>query len=290
MTEFNCALLENRTVLRVAGPEAHSFLHGLVTQDVTGMDALGQEQAAAFSALLTPQGKILFDFFMIARDDGFLLECDAAHAPALLKRLSLYKLRAHVELALLEGWLTGVVFDRERAIAADGVIRFDDPRLPALGQRLIGPRPAVEAALAPHAPIGACAEYDRRRIELGVPEFSKDFDTDEMFLLDVNYDALNGVSYQKGCFVGQEVTSRMKRKGEIRKRTLLLHFDGDAPSKGTDVIAGSSTLGQALSATSGAALALIRLDRLAAAKERGDAVTIAGKEVQITIPDWLERV
>lgn len=285
MSEIRCAVLESRAVLRIAGPDAHPFLHGLVTQDVTGLES----GAAVFSALLTPQGKILFDFFLIARDDGYLVDCNAEAAPALLKQLGVYRLRAQATFEQLEEWIAGVVFDGEVEIDDGGAVVFDDPRLAALGRRVIGPREAVESALSPFGQAGDDASYHRRRINLGVAEGGADFVGGEVFLLDVDYDALNGVSYDKGCFVGQEVSSRMKRKGEIRKRTVLFRFDGPAPEKETPVMAGESTLGETLSAIPGAALALIRLDRYAAARERGDAPTIDGRDVQVVIPDWLQR-
>ncbi|MFQ5563331.1 MAG: YgfZ/GcvT domain-containing protein [Parvularculaceae bacterium] len=285
MSEDRTALLESRAIVRVAGPEAHLFLHGLVTQDVTGLES----GAAAFSALLTPQGKILFDFFLIARDEGYLIDCDKAVAPALLKQLDVYKLRAQVTFETCEDWIAAAVFDRECEISTDGVIVFDDPRLAALGRRVVGPRAAVATALSAFGPAGEEAAYHRRRIGLGVPEAVNDFDSAAVFLLDVNYDALKGVSYAKGCFVGQEVTSRMKRKGDIRKRTLLARFDGPAPEKGTPVMAGENTLGETLSAVPGAALTLVRLDRLAAAEERGARPAIGGRAAQLMVPDWLER-
>jgi hypothetical protein len=133
-------------------------------------------------------------------------------------------------------------------------------------------------------------EYDRRRIALGVPECGKDFGPDEVFLLDVNYDALNAVSYKKGCFVGQEVTSRMKRKGEARKRTVVARFDGPAPEKGAAIVAGDSSVGEILSGTDGLALALVRLDRLAAAREARQALKVAGRGVEIEIPSYLGAI
>lgn len=266
-------LLPTRAVLRIAGPDAAGFLQNLVTQDVP------KAGEAAFAALLTPQGKIAFDFIIVAAaEGGFLVDCDQASADALAKRLSLYRLRAKVQIDRLDHAVT--LSAEGEAAPEDAVAVYDDPRLSALGRRAILP-----------AARGKDGEddYDRRRLELGVPEFGKDFGADEVFLLDVNYDALCGVSYKKGCFVGQEVTSRMKRKGEVRKRTARLVFDGDAPPKGAPVTAGGSTLGEVMSGRAGAALALIRLDRLAAARETDASVEAAGKPVEIILPDYLEN-
>lgn len=260
-------LLSSRAVLRIDGADAASFLQGLLTQDVEAA-----KSAPVFSALLSPQGKILFEFLIAPSDGGFLLDCAADMADALYKRLVLYRLRAKVGIERLEGLC--VIAD------ADGDAGFIDPRLPALGRR----------AFVSAAPAGAEPEaaHDARRIAAGVPELGKDFAADDMFLLDVNYDALNAVSYRKGCFVGQEVTSRMKRKGEVRRRTLIARIPGTPPARGAAATAGDSTLGEILSAADGAALALIRLDRLTAAKADGRAVMVEGRAAEIVFPSYLE--
>jgi folate-binding protein YgfZ len=136
----------------------------------------------------------------------------------------------------------------------------------------------------------ADASYDEMRLALGVPEFGKDFIGEEVFLLDVNYDALGAVNYRKGCFVGQEVTSRMKRKGEIRKRTLIARFDGDPPPAGAAVTAGDLDVAEIQSGGPGIALALARLDRLKAAEAAGAAPAADGRKLLMTFPDYLERV
>lgn len=274
------ALLSSRSVLKISGPDARSFLQGIVTQDVEAL----RPGEAGFSALLTPQGKILFDFIIVTVGDGFLIDVAADAADALLKRLTLYRLRAKVTIAREDG-LAVAAFLEGAPAAADGGVSFPDPRLAALGWRAIGPAEKF-AGLA----TGGEALYDARRIALGVPEFGRDFASDEVFLLDVNYDALGGVSYKKGCFVGQEVTSRMKRKGDVRKRTLLVRFDGAPPAKGMPVKAGASSLGEILSGCNGAALALIRLDRLAAARAAGAAPMADEVPLQIVFPGYLEAV
>lgn len=263
-------VLSSRSVLRVDGDEARGFLQGLVTHDILHV----AEGDAVFAALLTPQGKVLFDFFLAPQGGGFLLDCDAATAPALLKRLTLYRLRAKITLGAEAEF--GVAVGDLR----DPVLSFADPRHPALPRRAVVRRADMPAA--DH-------DYDAARLALGVPEFGKDFASDEVFLLDVNYDALNAVSYKKGCFVGQEVTSRMKRKGEIRRRTLIARFDGAAPPKGAAVTAGDSALGDILSGGEGAALALIRLDRLAAAQAEGRPPAVDGRTLQLSFPAYLER-
>ncbi len=260
--------LSDRAVIRLTGDDRTTFLQGLITQD---MNRLAHERAI-FSALLTPQGKILFDFFVIADSDALLIDCNADAAPALLKRLSMYKLRAKLALAIDDG-LTVCAGASE---IKDG---FADPRHDAMGWRSISTQ--ADAAVSD--------AYDLRRIAAGVPEFGKDFGSDEMFLTDVNYDLLNGVNYKKGCFIGQEVTSRMKRKGDIRRRTLIASFDGGAPSKGAAITAGASTLGEILSGTEDAALAAVRLDRLEKARAEQTPILCEDRELHLQIPANLEQ-
>ncbi len=264
----NLAPLSDRAVIRLSGEDRFSFLQGIITQDVEPL----KTAPAIFSALLTPQGKILFDFFIVQDGDALLIDCFADSADALLKRLTLYKLRAKVSLDLAKD--LNVVASAERI--ENG---FPDPRHVKLGWR----------AIVGETADGANSDYDRARIALGVPEFGKDFGADEVFLLDVNYDLLNGVNYKKGCFVGQEVTSRMKRKGEVRRRTLIAKFDGPTPEKGAPVTADSSTLGEAMTAADGVALALIRLDRWEKAKADGTPIECGGKELLLEIPDYLKQ-
>jgi len=262
----------DRAVIRLTGDDRRAFLQGLITQDIERL-APG---AAIFTALLTPQGKILFDFIIADDGDAFFIDCDKDAASALANRLMLYKLRAKISIEIGEN--LAVVFS-ETEISAPGAVAYRDPRLADLGWR------AIVGAQA----VGEIADHDEMRIALGVPAFSKDFSSDELFLLDVNYDALNAVSYQKGCFVGQEVTSRMKRKGEARKRTLIAEFDGAPPTKGTPIMAGSSTIGEILSGAEGRALALTRLDRWEKAKAEGQALICDGRPLQLLVPDYIKQ-
>ncbi len=263
----------DRRVIRLAGDDRRSFLQGLVTQDLT---ALTPEQAI-FTSLLTPQGKILFDFFVVDTGDEFLIDCHGETAPALLKRLTLYKLRAKVTIALDEQLFVTTSPD---VLKVDDGFAYVDPRLPAMGWR----------AMSTTASDGNLSTYHQRRISLGVPEIGADFDAEEMFLLDVNYDALNGVSYQKGCFVGQEVTSRMKRKGEVRRRTNIAAFDGPPPPRGTAITAGESTIGEILSGVDGLALAFIRQDRWEKAREKGDQPQSDNRALNLSFPAYLKPV
>jgi tRNA-modifying protein YgfZ len=270
-------LIPNRAIICVTGNDRRAFLQGLVTQDIDRVS----ENEVVFSALLTPQGKILFDFMIAERDGAFLIDCDKVAAPALVKRLTLYKLRAKVAIDIDE---TLAVMTSQAQPTMAG-IAFPDPRLPTLGWRIIAPKDgsAIDD------------DYGRKRIALGVPEFGRDFNADDLFPLDVNFDALNGVSYAKGCFVGQEVASRMKRKSEVRKRTVIAEFDGPKPDKGATIIAGDITLGQVMSTADtttlaeGGALALIRLDRWGKAKAAGANIECEGLSLRLHIPDYLKQ-
>lgn len=265
--------LKGRAVIRVGGADRKTFLQGLVTQDV---DALSPA-APIFAALLTPQGKILFDFIIHERGDALLLDCDRETAPALVKRLTLYKLRAAVTVE--QDSALGV-FAAEGPFAMDGEDACPDPRHKGLGWRL------VTAADDNAEETGA---YEARRLALGVPELGRDFASGQMFLMDVNYDALEGVSYQKGCFVGQEVASRMKRKGEARKRTLLVDLEGPTPEQGAPVMAGESTLGEIMGGKDGRALAMVRLDRWEKAKAANTLSVVNGSPAALRVPDYLEQ-
>lgn len=273
-------LLADRSVLSIGGPDSASFLQGLVSQEVAGL-RVGD---LAFSALLTPQGKILCEFIIARTREGMLLDVHRDLAEPLLKRLFVYRLRANVELNRLDDWAVWAAAGERPAIGAD-CCGGADPRLGELGWRVIASKAKLPATAAP----AAAAAYERLRIELGVPELGRDFAPEEMFLLDVNYDALNGVSYKKGCFVGQEVTSRMKRKGEVRRRTLIARFSGAPPANGASVTAGDSTLGVIMSGVEGAALASVRLDRLQSARAQGAVIAVADKALLLEVPAYLER-
>ncbi len=292
MTDCSIAALPGRRLIRVAGEDARDFLQGILTQDLAAVDAAG----AGFAAVLTPQGKILFDFMIVPSEGGYLIDVDAEAAPALLKRLKMYRLRAKVDIEPREDLGAAAIFSADgdpglpecaRASAGKtGAVVFTDPRLAALGGRLIAREESLAALQGAFAPASA-DDYHARRIAFGVPEFGADYGLEDVFLLDVNADALNGVSYRKGCFVGQEVTSRMKRKGEVRRRTLIVDFDEPAPAKGVVVSADEATLGEITSASGAGALALIRLDRWEKAKTGAAALNCDGRDVRLRLPSYL---
>ncbi len=278
MTPGKTALLADRGVVRVAGGDAEKLLQGLVTSDV----ALLTPARALFAALLTPQGKILFDFVISLQGGAYLLDTAAAHAPQLAKRLEMYRLRSRVDISDDSA--------KYRVLAAwgdAGGTGLADPRLPALGARiLLGPGSAAETP-AQFAINAAERDYHAHRIALGVPEGGKDYALGDTFPHDANLDALNGVSFTKGCFVGQEVVSRMQHRATARRRIVIV--EGDAPLEpGLEIAAGASKIGTIGSVAGNRALALVRLDRAEEAATKGEALTAAGSPVRLRLPDYLK--
>jgi hypothetical protein len=265
MSETSCiAALESRALIAVAGDDWKSFLQGLLTQDVETL----RPGEARFGALLTPQGRLLYDLFIVGRDDGCWLDCAADRRSALLQRLTIYRLRAKVSLAADDG---PVLAAWGAAPVGDDWIA--DPRLPALGWRAYG----VDAA-----PNAGEADYERHRLEVGAPG-PADWGEDAAYPLEADFDLLNGVDFRKGCFVGQETTSRMKRRGQVKSRMLPIRFAGPPPPAGAEILAGTLRAGQALSGTEGRAMALVRLDRIA-----GAALTVDGRPCEVVRPAWMD--
>jgi len=258
--DFQAGTLPGRAVISVRGPEAGHFLHNLLTADV---DHLLDGQAT-YAALLTPQGKILFDILVLKQGDGYLIDCAAAQRADLLKRLSMYKLRAKVEIAARDDLAVGV----SPAEISGG---YRDPRSPEIGWRSIG------------AAAGEAAGYDAARIAAGLADSEADLGSGEFFPHEANLDQLGGVNFRKGCYVGQEVVSRMEHRGTARSRILPVAVDGPMPPKGTDIRRGEKQVGTLLSSSGSAALALIRLDRLA---EATAPLLANGATVTVSKPAW----
>ena len=258
---FQGGRLENRAVLAVTGPDAGHFLQNLLTADVEQLE----DGVARYAALLNPQGKILFDMIVLRRGDGFLIDCAADQRADLLKRLTMYKLRAKVEIVARDDLQVSV----SSAEIGGG---FPDPRTAAIGWRTIGSGTDVEA-------VG----YDAARITLGLADSAADIGAGELFPHEANLDQLGGVSFRKGCYVGQEVVSRMEHRGTARNRILPVTVTGAMPPKGTEIRAGEKLMGTLLSSSGSHALALLRLDRLAEAQ----GPLVAGEAtVSVMKPEW----
>ncbi|HWU12783.1 MAG TPA: folate-binding protein YgfZ [Caulobacter sp.] len=262
MSKPSIAQLPSRAVITAAGPDAVDFLNNLLTQTV----AQGQLR---FAGLLTPQGRLLHDLFVGASGETVLLDVAAEHRDAILTRLTMYKLRAKVELKTDDDLKVYALFGFDPD-AVDGYSA--DPRLPALGWRFYGDGPTANATED---------DYDAHRLALGVPG-PADWGTDRTYPIEANFDLLNGIDFKKGCFVGQETTSRMKRRGTIKNRMLPIVFDGPPPAFGTEVLAGDLRAGEILSGRDGRAMALLRLDRI-----EGVDLTVDGRTVRVDRPNWL---
>jgi tRNA-modifying protein YgfZ len=253
------AHLASRAIIAVSGPDWRGFLQGLLTQDVETV----RPGELRFAALLTPQGKLLYDLFVAGAEDGALLDVAAEHRAAILTRLTMYRLRAKVTLEAVDTPVFAV-FGGE----AEG---YADPRLPALGVRIYAPREADADEAA----------YEAWRLSLGVPG-PADWGSEANYPIEADFDLLAGIDFKKGCFVGQETTSRMKRRGVIKNRMLPITFDGPAPAFGTEVLAGDLRAGEVLSGSDGRAMAILRLDRI-----EGAALTADGRPVRVDRPGWL---
>lgn len=271
------AFLDDRAIIAISGPEARDFLQGLVTNDVADGLAPG---VGLYAALLSPQGKILFDFLVTEGEGALLLDCARASRDALLRKLKMYKLRAKVDIEARDQLgvysnLKGHPANREVSYA-DRAVTFADPRLPELGLRSIGATAEMPAQLS------GADTYHQLRLMLGVPE-GGDFGSEKVFALDAGLEELHGVSFTKGCYIGQELTSRMKHRATARKRILMAEAQSDLP-QGAPLTKGGAEIGEILSSYGPRAFALVRLDRL---EEPQGNVTLGEIPVELSRPKWL---
>jgi folate-binding protein YgfZ len=281
---MKAAFLADRGVVKVSGDGARDFLNGLVTTDVTPL----RPGFGRFGALLTPQGKIIVDFLITeapAGDGGgFLIDCPRALAQGLADKLGFYKLRAKVVVENLSDHL-GVLaaWDGDLAIKPD--LAFADPRDAALGWRILAPADlAQKVADLIGATLVDSAAYDTHRIACGAPRGGLDFIYSDAFPHETNMDRLHGVDFDKGCYVGQEVVSRMQHRGTARTRTVRVMLDGPAPEPGATILAGDKSVGTMGSAAGSEGLALIRIDRAADALQAGVPLTAGGLAIRLADP------
>jgi folate-binding protein YgfZ len=292
MPEASFALLEDRGILAVSGADCRIFLQGLVSNDV---DKVGPAQAR-YAALLTAQGKYLHDFIMIELGGEIWLETEARRLSDLKHRLSIYRLRVKAALDERPELAVAVVFS-EGARAAMGLseepgaarpfasgVAFVDPRLAALGVRCLLPRTDIRRALEGRGLTDAgFAAYDRLRLELGIPDGGRDLVPEKSILLEAGFDELNGVDWQKGCYIGQELTARTKYRGLIKRRLMPVEIDGPVPAPGTIVTADGREVGEMRSSRDGVGLALLRIESVVAGKhlKAGETTIVASK------PAWM---
>jgi folate-binding protein YgfZ len=292
MPEASFALLEDRGILAFSGADHRIFLQGLVSND---LDKVGPAQAR-YAALLTAQGKYLHDFMMIESGGEIWLETEARRLSDLKRRLSIYRLRAKTAIEEQPELAVAVVFG-EGAHAAMGLseepgaarpfasgVAFVDPRLAALGVRCLLPRTDMRRALEGRGLMEAgFAAYDRLRLELGIPDGGRDLVPEKSILLEAGFDELNGVDWQKGCYIGQELTARTKYRGLVKKRLMPVKIDGPAPAPGTIVTADGREVGEMRSSREGLGLALLRIEPVVEGKHltAGEATIVATK------PGWM---
>jgi tRNA-modifying protein YgfZ len=291
VTSNFCARLEDRGVVSVRGPDAQKLLQGILTND---LDVLNSQEAV-FAGLLSPQGKVLFDFF-VSRDppiaetapspETFLIDVAREHTQALMKRLTLYKLRAKAEISdeserlnVLAMWGSDPCFIC--------LLGYKDPRLAALGLRGIGKRQfVVDDMSCSNGTTASSDAYHAHRIALGVPEGGKDYTFGDAFPHEALFDQLHGVSFTKGCYVGQEIVARMEHRGTARKRIVPVEAVTTLPAPGTDIKAGEITIGSLGSSAGSHGLALLRLDRVAEFAAKGVSLTAGDATLRVTIPSW----
>jgi folate-binding protein YgfZ len=286
---MQAALLPDRNIVKVSGADARRFLNGLLTADIETMT----EATPRYAALLTPQGKIVVDLLVAQSADAdgvyFLLDCERTLVGTLVAKLSFYKLRAKVTVENLAA-TAGALALWNAALASarnPGPPWFADPRLDALGWRAIAsPGRAADMVRAQGAELVDAAAYEAHRIELGVPRGGRDFAYGDAFPHEADMDRLNGIDFGKGCYVGQEVVSRMQHRGAVRSRVVPVILDGVAPAAGTPVLAGEKTVGAMGSAAGGRGLALLRLDRVADATAAGIPLLAGEARLRPVEPAW----
>lgn len=253
--------LDSRALVRITGPDARPFLNNLLTQDVETL----ADGGLRFAALLSPPGRLLFDLFVLGEGEAVALDVAADRRDALIQRLSMYRLRAQVEIAADDRPVFACWPETLPGFTAD-------PRTPLLGGRTYGGQHTADATEA---------DYQAHRLALGVPDPAADTTIDRTYPIEANFDLLNGIDFNKGCFVGQETTSRMKRRGAIKNRMLPLSFDGPAPDAGAEILNGERRAGEALTGAANTAIALMRLDR-----SEGD-LTIGDLTARVWRPAWM---
>ncbi len=295
MSEATYVMLPERGLVTVAGEDRAEFLQGLISNDITHIGPA----RVIWAALLTPQGKYLHDFFVAELNGTVYLDCEADRLMDLGQRLSRYKLRARINLGIAEDFIVAVMPGKAAlgrlglpeepgaATAFGGGIVYADPRLAHAGARAILPKEGGEAALrAAGFEAGSRDEYDVLRLALGLSDGSRDLVVEKSILLESNFDELHGVDWDKGCYMGQELTARTKYRGLIKKRLMPVDIDGEIPPPGTPVTLAGKDVGEIRSARDGRGLALLRLEQVERVMA-GDGEFVSG-DARLTPrkPDW----
>jgi folate-binding protein YgfZ len=295
--QMSFAELPDRGVVRVAGNDARDFLQGLITNDVTHV----RPDHAVWAALLTPQGKYLHDFFIIEIAGALMLDCEAARADDLTTRLTRYKLRAAIEIENVSTeWAVATLMGSEadsgalqgfegRAGPFGGGVCYVDPRFGGIGARALLPRTALGALSEAGFTALEPAAYHHARVCAGLPDGSRDLTVDKALLLENGFDALNGIDWDKGCFVGQELTARMRYRATARRQLLPVAIEGPAPEPGSVITLNEKEAGEMRSMADGIGLALLRVDALATLHEGGGALTAGAATLSPLRPPWMAQ-
>jgi hypothetical protein len=283
---MQAALLTDRGVVKVSGDDSRHFLNGLATNDIAKV-APG---SARFAALLTPQGKIVVDFIVaeaVPEDGGgFFLDCPSALGGVLVEKLNFYKLRAKVTVENLSG-IVGVMAAWDGPGESEYGLSYADPRLAALGSRtILPPKLAAEAAADLGAPLTNAEAYEAHRIALGIPSGGQDFSYLDTFPHEADMDQLAGVDFGKGCYIGQEVVSRVEHRANARSRVVPIAYAESAPAAGLPVMMGERQIGMLGSTAKGHGLAMLRLDRVEDALASGTPLLAGGIAVHPVKPAW----
>lgn len=267
--------LENRSVIKIKGPDATDFLQGILTNDIKQAD----EGKAIYAGLLMPQGKLLFDFFIIKHMDAYLVDVEKDESANLVKRLMFYKLRADVQITVLESAVICVNLDGDIK-GVENAVSYVDPRFDKLGTRTIMLESKGEACTANRD------KWLAYRVSLGLPEVGTDYAYGSCFPHDIAMDQLNGIGFKKGCYVGQEVVSRMQHRGTARKRPMIVQADEKLPTAPAKITADGATIGTLGSVSGAIGLAEIRIDKAAKALDDGKAFDVGGVAVRLLKPVW----
>jgi len=274
------AFLHERGLIGLSGEDAREFLQGLVSNDIRRL----QEGGAVYAALLSPQGKFLHDFFIALRGGIFFLDVDKVHLPNLMQRLNLYKLRSKVTIAEEKNSAVAAIWDAEFSIK-NSEFSFPDPRLRQLGYRIMGNAEVIEQRCqAQHLQAG---DYDRMRLELGVPDGARDMVADKSLLLEFGFEDLHGVDFNKGCYVGQEVTARSKHRAQLRKFIYQVKAHETLPPAGTPVFLGETEIGQMRSSSENIGLALLKLADVEMAEKSNKELYAGAISLKATLPQWV---
>ena len=282
--------LKDRSVLKISGEDCREFLQGLISNDVQKVSG----KQAIYSAFLTAQGKFLHDFFITALETALYLDCEASRIQDLYKRLKVYKLRSKVEIRISEKFQILALFGTDTlktlglsknvgaANSFESGIIYTDPRLTAAGARCMVPKESIKTVNSLGFTEARLESYQRHRILLGLPDSSQDMEVEKSTLLESGFEELNGVDFDKGCFMGQELTARTKYRGLVKKRLIPIRIDGETPSPGQVIEQDGKNVGELRSVSGNLGIAIIRLEALEKdiSLRAGDSFIIPKK------PEW----